>query len=78
MFYCERGVGFCRDIGYQDEAYFNALVRTFEQALKAIDRLPASEVEFSSAAWIAHELSATLGYGVGENMDSLRLRYASG
>src|SRR5215471_11618213 len=30
VFYCERATGFCRDIGYQDEGYFDALVRMFE------------------------------------------------
>jgi hypothetical protein len=28
VFYCECAAGFCNDVGYQDEAYFNALVRT--------------------------------------------------
>jgi hypothetical protein len=34
VFYCEQAAGFCNDVGYQDENYFNALVRMFEQALK--------------------------------------------
>jgi hypothetical protein len=43
VFYCERAVGFCNDIGYQDEGYFDALVRMFEQALRLTDQLPATE-----------------------------------
>ena len=42
VFYRERAVGFCSDIGYQDEAYFDALVSMFGQALKTIARLSAS------------------------------------
>jgi hypothetical protein len=33
VFYCERAVGFCNDVGYQDESYFNALVRMFASRL---------------------------------------------
>ena len=36
VFYCERAAGFCSDVGYQDLGYFDALVRMFEKALKAI------------------------------------------
>src|SRR6185437_8503691 len=36
VFYCERAAGFCGDLGYADEPYFNALVRTFEGALETI------------------------------------------
>lgn len=42
VFYCEQAAGFCSDVGYQDESYFNALVRMFEQALAIADKLPAS------------------------------------
>ena len=34
VFYCERASGFSGDVGLQDEAYFDALVRMFEQALE--------------------------------------------
>ena len=43
VFYCECAAGFCHDVGYQDETYFDALVRMFEQALKIIALLSASE-----------------------------------
>src|SRR5579863_9774058 len=33
VFYCERAAGFCADIVNEDEGYFDALVRMFEQAL---------------------------------------------
>ena len=35
VFYCDRAAGFCHDVQHQDTAYFDALVRMFEQALKA-------------------------------------------
>lgn len=39
VFYCERATGFIDDVGLQDEGYFDALVRMFEQALKTIASL---------------------------------------
>jgi hypothetical protein len=43
VFYCEQAAGFCNDVGYQDENYFNALVRMFEQALTVTNQLPDSQ-----------------------------------
>jgi hypothetical protein len=34
-FYCEQAAGFAADVGYQDDGYFDALVRMFEQAVSA-------------------------------------------
>lgn len=40
VFYCERTAGFSKDVGLQDEGYFDALARMCGQALKTIDALP--------------------------------------
>jgi hypothetical protein len=76
VFYCERAAGFCSDIGYQDDSYFDALVRMFEQALKAIAQLSAGD----RRALIARPdkvraVSHNFGYGVGDDMDSLLAKY---
>lgn len=76
VFYCERAAGFCNDVGYQDEAYFDALVRMFEQALKTIAQLSASDrkpliVRLDRIRVISHNF----GYGVGDDMDSLLARH---
>jgi hypothetical protein len=76
VFYCERAAGFCSDIGYQDDGYFDALVRMFKQALEAIAQLPAS----TSHALIARldkvrAVSHNFGYGVGDDLDSLLAKY---
>lgn len=39
VFYCERATEFIGDVSLQDDGYFNALVRMFEQALKTIASL---------------------------------------
>ena len=41
IFYCEQASGFASDIGYQDESYFDARVRMFEQSVTAANTLPA-------------------------------------
>jgi hypothetical protein len=76
VFYCERAVGFCGDVGYQDEGYLNALVRMFEQALTVIDQLSASQ-RSSLVARLDRARAAghNIGYGVGDDMDSLIARY---
>ena len=76
VFYCECAAGFCNDVGYQDEAYFDALVRMFEQALRTIVQLSASDrnpliARLDRVRVISHNF----GYGVGDDMDSLLARH---
>ncbi len=72
VFYCERASGFSCDVGLDDEAYLSALVRMFEQALKAVATLPETQ---RPALWTRLEMvrdrSHDIGYGVGEDMDAL-------
>ena len=70
--YCESAAGFSNDLGYQDEGYFKALVNMFEQALKTTRQLSAGErnaliARLERVRTIGHNL----GYGVGDDMDSL-------
>lgn len=39
VFYSDQAAGFCSDICTNDEGYFNALMRMFEQALKLANAL---------------------------------------
>jgi hypothetical protein len=72
VFFCERAVGFSNDVGLQDESYFDALVRMFDQACKAVGVLPE---ERRHALWArldaVRRLGHNLGYGVGDDMDHL-------
>jgi hypothetical protein len=71
VFYCERAAGFCNDLGNQDERYFDALVRMFEQALRVIRQLPAPDRDVLIARLDGvRVISHNFGYSVG-NMDSL-------
>ena len=76
VFYCERAAGFCSDLGYQDDGYFNALVRMFEQALKTIACLSAGDRHALIARLDkVRAVSHNFGYGVGDDMDSLLAKY---
>jgi hypothetical protein len=70
VFYCERAAGFCNDVTDDDEGYFDALVRMFEQALQfanalPVDRRDALIARLERVRVIGHEF----GYGVGDEMD---------
>ncbi|MBI1284197.1 MAG: hypothetical protein GC183_07640 [Thiobacillus sp.] len=43
VFYCERAIGFANDVGLDDEGYYDAVVRMFEQALKTVMLLPEAQ-----------------------------------
>lgn len=72
VFYCERAAGFSNDIGLQDEGYFDALVRMFEQALKTIAALPeTARPTLLERLDEVRSISHNFGYGVGDDMDEL-------
>lgn len=76
VFFCERAVGFSNDVGLQDEAYFDALVRMFGQALKDADALREDRRGALVARLsVVRHLGHNLGYGVGDDMDDLLARY---
>jgi len=76
VFYCEQASGFASDLGYQDESYFNALVRMFEQALAIANTLP-TDIRDALIARLdrVRSISHKCGYGVGDDMDSIRTKY---
>lgn len=76
IFYCEQAAGFSDDIGLQDEGYFDALVRMFEQALKTVRLLPDDQRAVLRARLDnVRRISHNFGYGVGDDMDALLSEY---
>jgi len=76
VFYCERAAGFCSDIASDDEGFFNALVRMFERALVLANTLPVSgRVDLVRRLDAVRQISHKIGYGVGDDMDSLLSKY---
>lgn len=76
VFFCERAVGFSNAIALQDKGYFNALLRMFEQVLKAIKSLPENRRSALMTRLNAvRRISHNFGYGVGDDMDDLLAKY---
>jgi hypothetical protein len=76
VFYCERAAGFCCDIGYQDQSYFDALVRMFEQALAVADQVPHHHRNsLIDRLDRVRTSSHNFGYGVGDDMDCPLAKY---
>lgn len=72
VYYCEQGAGFSKEVGLQDEGYFDALVRMFEQALKTVACLPeAQRPALLQRLDAVRRISHDFGYGVGDEMDEL-------
>jgi hypothetical protein len=77
VFYCENAAGFCNEFGNEDESFFDALIRMFEQALVVAAQLPAADrdplmLRLDQVRTISHNL----GYGVGDAMDYLLAEHA--
>lgn len=76
VFYCERAAGFSDDIGLQNEGYFDALVRMFEQALKTSGSLAAEPRDaLLGRLGDVRDICHNFGYGVGDDMDALLAEY---
>jgi hypothetical protein len=78
VFYCERASGFSHEFGMDDEGYYSALVRMFEQALKTIASLADTQRQ---PLWDrldnVRSTSHNFGYGVGDEMDDLLVEYGA-
>jgi hypothetical protein len=76
VFYCEQAAGFCDAICTDDEGYFDALVRMFEQALKFANLLsPDRRDHLVSRLDRVRTISHDFGYGVGDDMDFFLSKY---
>jgi len=70
VFFCEEAFDFLAGCGMDDEGFYDALVRMFEQSLKYVQALPAGR----SAAFLARldrvrQLGQNVGWGVGTDFN---------
>jgi len=70
-------LGFAFEVGLQDEGFFDAMVRMFEQALRAIGTLPDAQ---RPAYWLrldaVRQRCHDIGYGVSDEMHDLWAAHA--
>ena len=70
VFYCEEVFDFLAGCGMDDEGFFDALVRMFEQALKYVLELPeAQQASFIARLDRLRQLGQNVGWGVGDDFD---------
>jgi phage-related protein len=76
IFYCEEVFVFLGYCGMDDEGYFDALVRMFEQALKYVMALPeAKRPPFIDRLEQVALQGPNVGWGVGDDMERLLAEY---
>ena len=75
VFYCEPAAGFCSDVCNDDEGYFDALLRMFEQALKIASVSVECRDDLITRLDRVRFISHKFGYGVGDDMDFLLSKF---
>ncbi|MEC4749571.1 hypothetical protein [Methylomicrobium sp. Wu6] len=76
VFYCEEVFVFLGYCGMDDEGYFDAVVRMFEQALKYVMVLPETKRQsFIERLEQVCAQGQNIGWGVGDDMSSLLSEY---
>jgi hypothetical protein len=64
LYYCEQAIRFSNEVGLDDGAYHDALVRMFEQALKAVMALPeARRLPLLNRLQAVRTSGQTVGWG---------------
>jgi len=72
VYYCEQAIGFSNGVGVDDEGYYDALVRMFEQALKTVMALPETRREsFLDRLQDVRASGQGIGWGVGDAFNEL-------
>lgn len=76
VFYCERAIGFSNEVGLEDDGFYDALVRMFEQALKVVMMLPETPRYIFIARLEDIRFAAQdIGWGVGDDLKALMSDY---
>ena len=79
VFFCESCADFLGYCSTDDEGYFNALVRMFEQALKVVGQLePDQKEQFVDRLECVRHESSDWGWGVEDDMNTLMAEYGFG
>lgn len=77
-FYCEQAAGFCRDVGFSDESFFDSLMGMFTKALKlTITLAPVQRDNLLERLDEVSRISQDFGYGLGDEMNDLLDEYSA-
>jgi hypothetical protein len=74
VFFCEKAMGFCREISLYDDGYYRALARMFGQALATVLALPPTQRgRFLERLQEVRSSSRSFGGGIDEAIDEIWL-----
>ena len=72
VFYCEKAARLAAECGFEDEGYFTALVRMFEQALVAVMALaPSHRQQMLERLNSVRSMTDDVGWSVKDDMDEI-------
>ena len=72
VFYCEQATSFAVECGYENESYFSALIRMFEEALVSVIGLPpVVQPGFFKRLDTVRESLVEVGWGVHDTLNDL-------
>lgn len=76
VYYCELAADFSQQFGVEDEGFFEALLRMFEQALKTTTSLATVQhADLHDRLDAVRNTCHHFGYGIGDEMDDLLAEY---
>jgi hypothetical protein len=79
VFYCEKAARLAAECGFEDEGYFTALVRMFEQALVAVMALaPSHRQQMLERLNGVRSMTDDVGWGVKDDMDEIWAEHVVG
>ena len=70
--YCEEASALCADVGMDDEGFYDALVRMFDQAIKTVAKLePAARALFLERLEKVRDRSINFGWGAADAISDM-------
>ena len=72
IFYCEEALSFLESCGMEDESYFHALIRMYDQALRLVSNLPPDvRIGYTDRLDKLRSRGRHVGWGVEDELNSL-------
>jgi hypothetical protein len=72
IFYCEEAFSFLESCAFEDERYFVALIRTYDQAVKHVLDLPVAERHaYAKRLGNLRSRARPVGWGIGDELNSI-------
>ena len=72
IYYCEEAFSFLESFGFEDESYFVALIRMYDQAVKRVLNLHVAERQaYANRLGNLRSRARTFGWGIGDEVNSI-------